>query len=158
MNQSRKLSRDSEGTALFNRSIRENCLHSAHGQASRMIFGAASQKSGGDRSWVARWLRRKMNRIQTGRPHGERVFGNAVFAPRSKSTTRSIFLARTVRKPKTSHLHPEGAGSGERDRSRSCRTGRYFQNGQIGRAVAKSASAWLLLAAILNAKLLLCSI
>ena len=157
MSQSRRLSRDSEGAALFSRSIRENCLHSAHGQASGMILGRPL-KSGGNRSWVARWLRRKMNRIQTGRPHGERVFGNAVFVPRSKSTTRSISLARTVRKPKASRLHPEGAGSDERDRSRSCRTGRYFQNGQIGRAVAKSASAWLLLAAILDAKLLLCSV
>ena len=33
MSQSRKLSKNYEDTALFSRSLREDCLHSTHGQA-----------------------------------------------------------------------------------------------------------------------------
>ena len=42
MSQSRKLSKNYEDTALFSRSLREDCLHSTHGQALGMILETGS--------------------------------------------------------------------------------------------------------------------
>ena len=40
--QSRRLSKDYEVTAFYSRSIREDCLHPAHGQAFGTILGTGS--------------------------------------------------------------------------------------------------------------------
>ncbi len=42
LGQSRRLSKAYEVTAFYSRSIREDCLHPAHGQALGMILGTGS--------------------------------------------------------------------------------------------------------------------
>ena len=45
LSQSRRLNKDYEVNALFSRSIREDCLHSAHGQAFGTILRTVSEKN-----------------------------------------------------------------------------------------------------------------